>query len=162
VLAYSRHQVLLVLLLAAPAGLGLAVGAWRRSHPALVDRLERIDRPVDAATSRVAAAMPAGPAGPSAPRSSPSPDHWASTTPAPSPPSTPPAEPVDLNSATAADLARLPGLSPALATRIVEARETGGPFASVEDIRRVRGIGPARLDRIRSHVTVGTEPIPVP
>jgi competence protein ComEA len=39
----------------------------------------------------------------------------------------------------------------ALAARIVAAR----PFASVEDLRRVRGLGGARLDRLRPLVTVG-------
>lgn len=52
---------------------------------------------------------------------------------------------------TAADprlLETLPGIGPALAARIVAAR----PFHDVDDLLRVRGIGPATLERLRSAV----------
>lgn len=60
--------------------------------------------------------------------------------------------PIDLNTATEAQLQSLPGIGPALAKRIVEAR----PFATVDDLTRVRGIGPAVMERIRDSVTVET------
>ncbi|HET9489467.1 MAG TPA: helix-hairpin-helix domain-containing protein [Methylomirabilota bacterium] len=63
--------------------------------------------------------------------------------------------PVDLNHATAAELARLPGVGPWLAARIVERRQVGGAFGSIEDLRAVRGIGAAKLERLRKFVTVG-------
>ena len=63
--------------------------------------------------------------------------------------------PLDLNSATAAELDRLPGIGPELARRIVAYREVHGPFAAVEDLLRVEGIGPVTLERIRDLVTVG-------
>jgi competence protein ComEA len=66
---------------------------------------------------------------------------------------TPPA-PVDVNKATAEELQSLPGIGPTLAARIVEARKTS-PFKSVDDLRRVPGIGPKTLDKLRPHVTVG-------
>jgi competence protein ComEA len=49
---------------------------------------------------------------------------------------------VDLNTADAATLETLPGIGPATATKIVADREANGPFASVEDLMRVSGIGP--------------------
>lgn len=52
---------------------------------------------------------------------------------------------VRVNSATAEELMRLPGVGPALAARIVAAR----PFASLDELLRVPGIGPKTLDRLR-------------
>lgn len=65
-----------------------------------------------------------------------------------------PAGPLDLNTATAAQLETLPGVGPATARRIVDDRERNGPFASVNDLDRVSGIGPAKLDALRGLVTV--------
>jgi competence protein ComEA len=55
---------------------------------------------------------------------------------------------VDLNSATAQELTRLPGIGEALAGRIVAYREENGPFARLEDLLNVPGIGEATLDGI--------------
>ena len=55
---------------------------------------------------------------------------------------------VSINAASVRELQTLPGIGPALAGRIVEAR----PFASIDDLERVRGIGPATLARLRSRV----------
>jgi competence protein ComEA len=66
-----------------------------------------------------------------------------------------PAGPIDLNSATAEQLDTLPGIGPATAAAIVEHRERTGPFASVDALLDVRGIGPAKLDAIRELVSVG-------
>lgn len=52
-----------------------------------------------------------------------------------------PPEPLDVNSATAEELERLPRVGPALARRIVTYREQHGRFASADDLRHVRGIG---------------------
>lgn len=65
----------------------------------------------------------------------------------------PPGERIDVNHATAAELRRLPGIGPTLSQRIVETREEK-PFRSVEDLRRVRGIGAKTLERLRPHVLV--------
>ena len=65
------------------------------------------------------------------------------------PGSTAPAGPVDLNRATAAELDELPGIGPATAQAIVDHRAANGPFASVDDLEAVRGIGPAKLEAIR-------------
>jgi len=65
-----------------------------------------------------------------------------------------PAGPVDVNTATAAELDALPGVGPATAAAIVTDREQHGPFASVDDLSRVRGIGPAKLAQLHDLVTV--------
>jgi competence protein ComEA len=59
-----------------------------------------------------------------------------------------PAGPVDVNHATPAELETLPGVGPALAARIVQAR----PFRSVDELAKVPGIGPRTLERLRPAV----------
>jgi comEA protein len=59
---------------------------------------------------------------------------------------------IRINTATAADFESLPGIGPALAGRIIAYREEHGPFASVEDLMKVKGIGPKLMERIRPHV----------
>jgi len=67
---------------------------------------------------------------------------------------------VNLNSASAAELARLPGVGPAKAQAIIEYRN-GEPFRKPEDLRRVKGIGEKLYDRLKDQITVG-EPAPAP
>ncbi len=62
--------------------------------------------------------------------------------------------PININSADATRLEDLPGVGPATAALIISYRDQHGPFASVEQLADVRGIGPAKLDAIRSLVTV--------
>ncbi len=57
-------------------------------------------------------------------------------------------QPVDLNTAQASDFALLPGVGPKLAERIVAERERRGGFARLEDLQRVKGIGPATFARL--------------
>ena len=59
---------------------------------------------------------------------------------------------VDVNAATADELATLPGIGPALAERIVRWRQTHGRFGSVDALAGVSGIGPATLERLRTRV----------
>jgi competence protein ComEA len=56
---------------------------------------------------------------------------------------------IDLNAADVATLKQLPGIGPHLAARIIEHRDKHGPFASVDDLRSVSGIGPVSLERLR-------------
>ena len=61
---------------------------------------------------------------------------------------------VDVNAASVAELERLPGVGPALARRIVEEREQHGPFYSAEDLGRVRGIGPKTYQALKAYVRI--------
>ncbi|NNJ46365.1 MAG: helix-hairpin-helix domain-containing protein, partial [Acidimicrobiia bacterium] len=61
---------------------------------------------------------------------------------------------VHLNTASASDLERIAGVGPVLAARIVEHRETNGPFVVVEDLLDVSGIGEAKLSAMRDGVVV--------
>jgi competence ComEA-like helix-hairpin-helix protein len=61
---------------------------------------------------------------------------------------------VDLNMAGVSELRLLPGIGPRLAERIVDERLAGGIFASIDDLSRVRGIGPATVERVRPFATV--------
>jgi competence protein ComEA len=65
-----------------------------------------------------------------------------------------PDAPVDLNTATEAELEALPGVGPATAQAIVAWRREHGGFRSVQDLLEVRGIGPAKLAALRDHVRV--------
>lgn len=64
------------------------------------------------------------------------------------------AGPINVNTASVAELQNLPGIGPVLAQRIVTEREKR-PFAKVDELRRVSGIGPKKLEAIRPLVTVG-------
>lgn len=56
--------------------------------------------------------------------------------------------PIDLNSASVAEIELLPEIGPALAARIVASREKDGPFRSARDLDRVRGIGKGTIERV--------------
>lgn len=66
-------------------------------------------------------------------------------------------QPLDPNRAGARALAFVPGLSPRLARAVVEDRAVNGPFADVEGLDRVPGIGPQRLERARAALAVRPE-----
>jgi competence protein ComEA len=61
---------------------------------------------------------------------------------------------INVNSASAAELETLSGIGEVLAATIIEYREQNGPFASVDELMDVSGIGPATLEEIRDKVTV--------
>jgi competence protein ComEA len=69
----------------------------------------------------------------------------------------PPTTAIDVNRATAAELQKLPGVGPVTANRIIAERERA-PFRSVDELRRVAGIGAKTLDKLRPLVTVGPPP----
>ena len=64
------------------------------------------------------------------------------------------AYPVDLNRAGEEALARIPGVGPVLAGRIVAHRDSHGPFTAMEDLLDVPGIGEGRLAAMRDHAVV--------
>jgi competence protein ComEA len=63
--------------------------------------------------------------------------------------------PLNLNTASAAQLDLLPGIGPSTAQAIVTYRTSKGPFSKVDDLLNVRGIGAGRLDAIRALIKVG-------
>ena len=63
--------------------------------------------------------------------------------------------PININTASATELATLKGIGPAKAQAIVEHREKNGQFKSVDDLRLVRGVGDKMLEQLRPQVTVG-------
>ncbi|MFI7216789.1 ComEA family DNA-binding protein [Micromonospora maritima] len=65
-----------------------------------------------------------------------------------------PTGPVNLNTATLAQLDGLPGVGPVLAQRILDHRDQHGGFRSVADLRQVEGIGDARYEQLKELVTV--------
>ncbi len=149
-LSYTRHQLLLIVMLLAAAGVGFAVREWRAAHPELAERLERFDHvppradePAAPEPARVRRLLPPVEDVTPAPDGTPA-VPWRAAI----------GGPVDLNRATLHDLTRLPGVGPVLAARILEARQSAGRFDSVEDLRDVRGLGGVRLERLRPLLTV--------
>ncbi len=67
---------------------------------------------------------------------------------------------LDLNHATAREFERLPGIGPVLAKTLVEDRERRGPFKTVEELKRVKGIGAKRMERVRPLVMVQSRESP--
>jgi competence protein ComEA len=66
-------------------------------------------------------------------------------------------EVVNLNSATAAQIASLPGIGPKTAELVVQYRTKNGPFKKIEEIMNVRGIGEKSFLKIKDRLTVGAE-----
>lgn len=67
-------------------------------------------------------------------------------------PAVAPASRLDLNTATAAELALIPGIGPAIAERIVAYRARFGGFRSMGQLQRVRGVGPRTAATIAEYV----------
>ncbi|MGD8699331.1 MAG: helix-hairpin-helix domain-containing protein [Gemmatimonadales bacterium] len=64
------------------------------------------------------------------------------------------AERIDPNSASEIELDRLPGVGPALARSIVRSRERDGPFRSLDDLRRVPGLGAKKVEQLAAHTAL--------
>lgn len=62
--------------------------------------------------------------------------------------------PLDLNRASAEEIDALPGIGAVLAERVVAYRASAGGFRSIDDLRRVKGIGAKKLDRLRPLIMV--------
>jgi competence protein ComEA len=61
---------------------------------------------------------------------------------------------VDINTASEAELDKLPGIGPVKAKAIVAERQKNGPFKSVDDLKRVKGIGDKVFDKLKTEITV--------
>ena len=62
---------------------------------------------------------------------------------------------VNINTASAEQLAVLPGIGEVYAENIIASREKNGPFGSTRELMNVEGIGQARLEAILDYITVG-------
>lgn len=80
--------------------------------------------------------------------------HAQSDSPTPSRPAVEATAPVNLNTATQAQLEALPGIGAATAVRILEYRQKNGGFKKVEDLMNVRGVGEKSFLRLKPLITV--------
>ena len=80
----------------------------------------------------------------------------ASPVPSTSTPTTVPssADPININTASQAELESLPYIGPVLAQRIIEYRQANGPFESIEQIIEIYGIGQKTFENIQDLITV--------
>lgn len=65
-----------------------------------------------------------------------------------------PTRPISLNKASKNELLELPGVGPAMADRIIADRREHGPFKHVEDLKRVKGIGSKKFEKLRKYLHV--------
>ena len=65
---------------------------------------------------------------------------------------------VDINKASVAELASVPGIGPKIAERILEYRNKNGKFKSKEEIMNVKGIGEKKYEKIKNSITVEKTP----
>jgi len=63
-------------------------------------------------------------------------------------------EKVNINTADEKALDTLPGVGPAMAKRIIEYRESEGAFQSIEDIKKIRGIGEAKFAKMKDKICI--------
>ena len=61
---------------------------------------------------------------------------------------------ININSATAEELAALERIGPAMAARIIAYRQEHGPFRTIEQLQEVKGIGPKTFVRIRERIRI--------
>ncbi len=138
---FSKIQQRAMLFLLAAFGVGCVVLIYRRQQPpppvapALLAQLQEFSRQLKLDTVAVEVASPAAAAmGPLKKTSA--------------------AARLNLNSATPAELARLPGIGAIMAQRIIDYREQHGKFRRVEDLAQVKGIGPRKLEALKAATTV--------
>lgn len=62
---------------------------------------------------------------------------------------------ININTATQADLEMLPGIGPSTAANIIGYREANGPFATIEALMDVPGIGEGKFEALQGLITVG-------
>lgn len=61
---------------------------------------------------------------------------------------------ISINKATYEELITLPGIGPKTAERIIEYRNTYGPFWTLEDIKNVKGIGDKKYAKLKEYITI--------
>jgi competence protein ComEA len=66
--------------------------------------------------------------------------------------------PVNLNTASSAELQQVPGIGPSTAGKILQTRKSYGAYKSVDDPLAIQGIGQKGLDKMRKYLSVGKAP----
>jgi competence protein ComEA len=127
----TRQERLVLIFVVAALAVGAAVKAWRG------ERAPAAPRPTEAAFDLASSKAPLDAAALA-----------AATAP----------EKINVNTADAEALCKLPGVGACFAGRIVAYREEHGPFARPEDLAAVRGIGPKTVEKLKPYVTC--EPLP--
>ncbi len=61
---------------------------------------------------------------------------------------------ININTADAKELEKIKGIGPALAGRIIDYRENNGAFKSIDEIKKVRGIGDKTFDKMKDQITI--------
>jgi competence protein ComEA len=137
---------------------GSAFRGWQRAHQARFDEIVASLVEADAASDSAGPdTLSTGPAGPNTPEStdpaalSGSRKHRGGPARRRSADAPRPAS-IDVDAASAEELERLPGIGPALASRIVAERAARGRFGGPDGLLRVPGIGPKTLARIRAYL----------
>lgn len=59
---------------------------------------------------------------------------------------------INVNTASVVEISQLKGIGPVLARRIVDARNADGPFANIDDLKRVKGIGDSKIEANRDSI----------
>ena len=62
---------------------------------------------------------------------------------------------ININTASAKELAMLPGIGSIYAERIVQYRQEHGPFLKIQELKDISGIGADRFNKIKDYITVG-------
>lgn len=70
--------------------------------------------------------------------------------------------PINLNTATQAQLESLPGIGAKAAQRILEYRQKNGSFKKIEDLMNVKGIGEKNFLKLKPYITVGAQKADAP
>ncbi len=61
---------------------------------------------------------------------------------------------INVNTASQKELERLPGVGPEIARRIIEYRQTKGSFIMVDDLKKIRGLGDKKIEKIKNLITL--------
>ena len=152
-MAITRGECTVILVLAFLFGLGLAARyVQSQAQPLAAAEYEaaalRFEQASEAPLAE--AVEEAAPAAEVAAEPAPRPRVYA-------PKPTPPAASINLNTATASELQRLPRIGPKMAARIIGYREAHGAFRRVQDLIQVRGIGKKTLAQLTPYLVIEAE-----